>query len=116
MKTTRSTGRRLCWTPLFVLIALGLCPHPAASQTTGLMAAYAFDEGLGTTVSDASGHLLSGAIQGASWTTQGKYGNALSFNGTTSYVDLGNPSSLQITGSMTWSAWITRWPTRSTTA
>src|SRR6185436_12690110 len=39
------------------------------------------------------------------WTT-GKYGRALSFNGSTSYVDLGNPTSLQITGSMTWSAWV----------
>src|SRR5206468_3119683 len=36
----------------------------------------------------------------------GKNGNALSFNGSTSYVDLGNPAPLQITGSMTWSAWV----------
>ena len=31
---------------------------------------------------------------------------ALSFNGSSSYVDLGNPALLQITGSMTWSAWV----------
>jgi hypothetical protein len=30
----------------------------------------------------------------------------LSFNGTNSYVDLGNPTLLRITGSMTWEAWI----------
>jgi Concanavalin A-like lectin/glucanases superfamily len=30
----------------------------------------------------------------------------LSFNGSSSYVDLGNPALLQITGSMTWSAWV----------
>ncbi len=41
-----------------------------------------------------------------SWTTAGRYGSALSFNGSSSYVDLGNPTLLQITGSMTWSAWI----------
>ena len=72
----------------------------------GLVAAYAFDEGTGTTVADASGHSLTGTISGATWTTGGKYGNALSFNGTSSYVDLGNPTSLQLTGSMTVSAWV----------
>jgi hypothetical protein len=30
----------------------------------------------------------------------------LSFNGSSSYVDLGNPALLQIIGSMTWSAWV----------
>jgi hypothetical protein len=34
------------------------------------------------------------------------YGNALSFDGSSSYVDLGNPTLLQITGSTTWSAWV----------
>ena len=77
-----------------------------AAIPAGLLAAYAFDEGVNTTVSDATGHGLTGTISGATWTTQGKYGNALSFNGTTSYVDLGNPALLQITGSATWSAWV----------
>ena len=45
-------------------------------------------------------------IQGATWTTTGKHGKALSFNGSSSYVDLGNPAVLQITSSMTWSAWV----------
>jgi chitodextrinase len=82
-----------------------------ASATTlatipGLVAAYSFDEGTGTTVADASNNGITGTIVGATWTSAGKYGNALSFNGTSSYVDLGNPASLQITGSMTWSAWV----------
>ena len=72
----------------------------------GLIAAYAFNEGTGTTVTDASGHGLTGTISGATWTTGGKYGNALSFNGTSSYVDLGNPALLQIAGSTTVSAWV----------
>ena len=72
----------------------------------GLVAAYAFDEGSGTTVTDASGQGLTGTISGATWTTSGKYGKALSFNGTSSYVDLGNPTALQLTGSMTLSAWV----------
>ena len=30
----------------------------------------------------------------------------MSFNGSSNYVDLGNPTPLKLTGSMTWSAWI----------
>jgi chitodextrinase len=72
----------------------------------GLVAAYSFNEGTGPTVGDASGNGNTGTINGATWTTAGKYGGALSFNGSSNYVDLGNPPSLHITGSMTWSAWI----------
>jgi len=72
----------------------------------GLVAAYNFNEGSGTTVNDASGHGITGILQGATWTASGRYGNALSFNGSSSYVDLGNPALLQITGSMTLSAWV----------
>ena len=79
---------------------------PTATPPTGLVAAYNFNEGNGTTVNDASGNGITGNIIGATWTTGGKNGNALSFNGSSSYVDLGNPPVLQITGSMTWSAWV----------
>jgi chitodextrinase len=72
----------------------------------GLVAAYAFSEGTGTTVADSSGNGNTGTIVGATWTNNGKYGSALSFNGSSSYVDLGNSASLGGTGSMTWSAWI----------
>ena len=73
---------------------------------TTLSAAYPFDEGSGTTVADVSGNGATGQIQGATWTTSGKHGSALSFNGSNSYVDLGRAPSLQNTGSMTWSAWV----------
>jgi hypothetical protein len=86
----------------FMLVVMLRC----SAQTPGLVAAYGFNEGTGTTVSDASGHGITGTLNGATWSTGGKYGNALSFNGSSSYVDLGNPTSLQITGSMTWSAWV----------
>jgi hypothetical protein len=81
-------------------------PSRVVAQSAGLVAAYGFSEGVGTTVADLSGHSITGTIVGASWTTAGKYGNALSFNGSSSYVDLGNPAALQITGSMTLEAWI----------
>ena len=75
-------------------------------MTPGLVAAYSFDAGTGSTLADASGNGNNGTINGATWTTQAKYGNALAFNGTSSYVDFGNPPSLRNTGSMTWSAWV----------
>jgi len=78
--------------------------HAGAQATPGLVAAYNFNEGTGTTVADVSGNNLSGTIVGASWTT-GRYGNGLSFDGA-SYVDLGNPAALQLSGSMTLEAWI----------
>lgn len=37
---------------------------------------------------------------------QGKIGQALSFNGTNQYIDLGTPSALDVTGNITLSAWI----------
>ena len=48
----------------------------------GLVAAYGFDEGSGTTVTDASGNGNNGTITNATWATTGKYGKALQFNGT----------------------------------
>jgi hypothetical protein len=72
--------------------------------TTGLVAAYGFDEGSGTTVGDSSGNGHTGAISGATWTVSGKYSGALSFNGTSSYVSVSNPN--LPTGDFTWSAWI----------
>ena len=83
----------------------GVASATTASTISSLVAAYSFNEGTGTTVTDLSGNGNTGTIVGAAWTTAAKYGKALSFNGTTSYVDLGNPASLQFTGSMTWSAW-----------
>ncbi|MFC1658220.1 LamG domain-containing protein [Candidatus Omnitrophota bacterium] len=47
----------------------------------------------------------SGSGTNIAWTT-GKYGGALSFNGTDDYVDCGNDSSLDITGDITMEAWV----------
>ena len=72
----------------------------------GLVGAWAFDEGTGATTADSSGRGNSGTVTGASWTTQGRYGNALSFNGTNSTVRVADSASLDLTTAMTLSAWI----------
>jgi PKD repeat protein len=73
---------------------------------SGLVAAYGFEEGTGSTVSDLSGNGNPGAITGATWTTQGKYGNALSFDGTNSLVVVNSSSSLNMSSAMTQEAWV----------
>src|SRR5437762_3296180 len=78
---------------------------PASAQT-GLVAAYAFDEGTGTTVADASGNNRTGTISGATWTTAGRYGSALTFDGTTAKVTAPNAASLGLTTGMTLEAWV----------
>jgi len=94
------------WVVFFIVVCVHNLSNYAVGQTSGLVAAYNFNEGSGSTVTDLSGNNLTGTIVGATWTTGGKYGNALSFNGTSSYVDLGNPAVLQMTGNMTIEAWV----------
>ena len=77
---------------------------PAASS--GLAAAYAFNEGLGTSVADASGNGNTGALGSASWITTGKFGNALSFNGAGARVTVPDSPSLDLTTAMTLEAWV----------
>ncbi|MBW8833424.1 MAG: hypothetical protein JF606_29440, partial [Burkholderiales bacterium] len=47
---------------------------------SGLVAAYGFNEGAGTTLADLSGNGHTGTISGATWATAGKFGSALLFN------------------------------------
>lgn len=91
--------------PAVAVASLVLFSVNAPAQT-GPVAAYGLNETSGTTAADASGSGLAGTLKGASWTAAGRHAGALSFNGSTSYVDLGNPSALQLTGSMTVSAWV----------
>jgi chitodextrinase len=87
---------------------------PIATATTtngpavppGLAAAYGFNEGSGGTAADGSGNGNTGTISGATWTTQGRYGSALSFNGSSSLVAIAGAASLNLTAGMTLEAWI----------
>src|SRR5215467_13558651 len=79
---------------------------PSLSATTGLVAAYGFDEGSGTTVTDASGNGNNGTITNATWATAGKFGKALSFNGSNARVTIPDAASLHLTNGMTLEAWV----------
>jgi hypothetical protein len=54
--------------------------------TTGLVAAYGFDEGTGSKIADASGNGRTATVYYGSWTSTAKFGKALSFNGRNSYI------------------------------
>ena len=83
-------------------------------QPTGLVAAYAFNEGTGTTTADASGNGNTGALSNATWTAAGRFGGALVFNGTNARVTVPNTSSLRLTTGMTLEAWV--YPTATLTS
>jgi hypothetical protein len=77
-----------------------------ALPSATLIAAYGFNEGQGTVLTDASGHGNNGTISGASWSGTAKFGKSLSFNGTSSMVSIANSSSLDLGAGMTVEAWV----------
>jgi hypothetical protein len=72
-----------------------------AAPPVGLVGAWGFNEGTGTTLGDSSGNGRTGTITGATWTT-GRFGQALNFTGS-ALVDLGD---LDLTGPFTVMAWM----------
>src|SRR5262245_32457685 len=101
MKSSRMSRTAAALLVLFVLAR----PTAAVAQT-GLVAAYGFNEGAGTTVGDASINAISGSVSGATWTTSGRFGGALSFNGTSSLVTIPHRALLNLTSAMTLEAWV----------
>ena len=77
------------------------------TQPVGLVAAYGFSEGGGGAVADVSGNGNNGTLtSGVTWTTAGKFGNALVFNGSSGRVDIADTPSLRLTTAMTLEAWV----------
>jgi hypothetical protein len=73
---------------------------------SGLVAAFGFNEGAGVQTTDASGQGNTGTISSATWTAAGKFGSALSFNGTNAWVTVADAASLDLTNGMTLEAWV----------
>ncbi|MGH2556972.1 MAG: LamG-like jellyroll fold domain-containing protein [Actinomycetota bacterium] len=78
----------------------------APVQPGGLVAAYNFDAGTGTTLADRSGLDNSGTISGATWSDNGRYGKALQFDGSNDMVTIADSVSLDLTDGMTLEAWV----------
>ncbi|MEU6719458.1 LamG-like jellyroll fold domain-containing protein [Nonomuraea sp. NPDC046802] len=73
---------------------------------TGLVAAYGMNEGAGSTIGDASGNANTGTLSGTTWSASGRYGRALSFNGSGAYVNVPDSPTLRLTTGMTLEAWL----------
>jgi Concanavalin A-like lectin/glucanases superfamily/Galactose oxidase-like, Early set domain/Bacterial Ig domain/Glyoxal oxidase N-terminus/Galactose oxidase, central domain len=79
---------------------------PVAAATPGLVAAYGFDEGTGTSALDASGGGLTGAVSGPTWAPTGRHGGALQFDGVNDSVIVPDAAALDLTTGMTIEAWV----------
>jgi PKD repeat protein len=87
--------------------ALAKATTSSSPTASGLVAAYSFNEGSGTTVNDVSGNGNRGSLSGgAKWTTQGRFGGAVVFDGINGRIDIPDSSSLRLTGAMTLEAWV----------
>ena len=73
---------------------------------TGLVAAWGFDEGTGSILVDHSGLGNHGVLEGPGWTTEGKHGGALLFDGVDDLVTVADSDSLDLTRSFTLEAWV----------
>jgi hypothetical protein len=115
LTTTRRAALRfrLTSTILAVFLALGTGAFMAAPDPApALVAAYSFNEGSGSTLTDVSGSGNHGELlNGPSWTSDGKHGGALAFDGIDDLVSIADAASLDLATGMTLEAWVrpARW-------
>ena len=99
--------RSIASTALVLALALLLFgANSAGAASGGLVAAYSFDSGSGSVLSDVSGNGRHGTISGAVWTSAGRSGGALSFDGVNDLVTVADAASLDLTKGMTLEAWV----------
>ena len=87
-------------------IGVTLTVNPAPPPTTGLVGAWGFDETTGLTANDASGSGNPGTLSGPTRITTGRFGPALSFDGTNDIVNINDAASLDLSTALTLEAWV----------
>ncbi len=93
---------------LTIGISFALMVAFVVPASAGLVGYWPFDEGGGTIAFDATPNGNDGEISGATW-TEGRLGEgsyALSFDGSSAYVDMGSNPTLDLTDAITVSAWV----------
>ncbi|HVX85508.1 MAG TPA: LamG domain-containing protein [Phycisphaerae bacterium] len=80
----------------------------SCTSNTGTAAlAWKFDEDAGNSTADSSGHGNTGTFHGGvTWDPNGRSGSCIDLDGVDGYVDCGNNSSTNLTGDLTFSAWV----------
>ncbi len=80
---------------------------PVQTPKTGPVADYSFDEGSGETAEDLTGNGHTATLEGAEWTTHGRYGGALEFDAANEdFVSIPASTSLDGTEELTIEAWV----------
>ena len=77
-----------------------------SAKGTSSVAYWRMDENAGTIAYDDTVNNNDLVISGASWTTSGKFGNVLSFDGVNDQATTSNSTSLNITSDLSISAWV----------
>ena len=77
-----------------------------SGSLSGLVAAYSFDAGSGSTVADSSGQGNNGVSDKSAAWDAGKFGSAMRFNGSSTIVTVPDSASLDLTTAMTLEAWV----------
>lgn len=72
----------------------------------GLVAAYNFDGGVGNVLTDFSGLNNDGLIANAVWSSVGRFGGSLAFNGVNSLVTVPDAAPLHLSEAVTLEAWV----------
>ncbi|MBI2515195.1 fibronectin type III domain-containing protein [Candidatus Wolfebacteria bacterium] len=84
--------------------------YASGGATNGLVGYWPLEEGSGTSTADLSGNGNTGTLAASpatpTWTTAGKIGNALSFDGSDDYVNVPDNSSLKPTSAITYAMWV----------
>ena len=79
--------------------------EPVETPASSPVAAYSFDEGEGAVAEDVFGG-NDGTIEGAIWSNEGKFGNALHFNGPWTCVTVPHAAELELGEELTLEAWV----------
>jgi hypothetical protein len=95
---------------LVILFVAGMLANStyAAIDPKTIVGLWLFDDNKGTVVTDSSGNKNNGTFKGSPKWVAGKFGSALEFDGTSSFVDCGNTATLDIAtgGAITMCAWV----------
>jgi hypothetical protein len=91
---------------LIITILLPVALSSARIGPESIVGLWLFDEGGGDTARDSSANGNDGTLTGAPEWSDGKYGQALDFDGSADYVAVDDSDSLNITGDITIMAWI----------
>lgn len=84
----------------------GVASTTTAAASGGLVGAWSFSEGGGSTAGDASGLVNNGTLTAAGWSATGKFGSALILSGGNGSLGVPDAASLDLTSGMTIEGWV----------